>query len=229
MQDKLVDFYINKSKIKIVDTELHLISNVNSDNVIETLNEIYNFDWCYEVIDVKEILNKVCLNVVLYTPGRIFSKIYASKNFDNSVINELLATALKDMYKNISIFEGECKTIEETATEDTSIETTTLDKLEEEIKENEIKKESPSPSKNQYGIRKDQIDFMNEFKAKYNIDNDEKFNYYIKTWSDNTGREISTKKELVTAGEEYVDKFIKWVSIIEIDKNTSSINISSPI
>ena len=229
MQDKLVDFYINKNKIKIVDTKLHLISNVNSDNVIETLNEIYNFDWCYEVIDVKEILNKVCLNVVLYTPGRIFSKIYASKNFDNSVINELLATALKDMYKNISIFEGECKTIEETATEDTSIETTTLDKLEEEIKESEIKKEAPSPSKNQYGIRKDQIDFMNDFKAKYNIDNDEKFNYYIKTWSDNTGREISTKKELVTAGEEYVDKFIKWVSIIEIDKNTSSINISSPI
>lgn len=229
MQDKLVDFYINKSKIKIVDTKLHLISNVNSDNVIETLNNIYNFDWCYEVIDVKEILNKVCLNVVLYTPGRIFSKIYASKNFDNSVINELLATALKDMYKNISIFEGECKTIEETATEDTSIETTTLDKLEEEVKESEIKKEVTSPSKNQYGIRKDQIDFMNEFKAKYNIDNDEKFNYYIKTWSDNTGREISTKKELVTAGEEYVDKFIKWVSIIEIDKNTSSINISSPI
>ena len=47
MQSKLIDFYISKKQLEDVDN--FLISNVNSDNVIETLNKIYNFDWSYEV------------------------------------------------------------------------------------------------------------------------------------------------------------------------------------
>lgn len=218
MQDKLIDFYINKNQPEV---DLFLINNVNPDNVIETLNKIYNFNWSYEVTEIKEILNNMYATIVLYTPGRVITSVASSNENADKLISVALSKALKYMYKtfedkpNETILENN-----EDKKEEEEIQTTTLEQLEKEIE---------GPTKNPYGIRNDQITFINNFKNTHNIDTDEKFNYYVKTWSDNTGREINTKKELITAGEAAVDLFIKWISIVSMDNSTSDLKVSSPI
>lgn len=225
MQQVLVNNYIRKAQSTVVD--LFLISRVNSDTIIGVLNKIYNFDWCYEILEIKEFDSEVYATIVLYTPGRIYSTLVTSKSICEININLALTKALKEMYEvindngnsNIESQQEIKEVVKEIVKEEENIKTSTLDEIEKEVK---------SIKTNQYGIREDQIAFMNNFKKNNNIDSDDKFNYYIKTWSDNTGREISTKKELITSGEIAVDEFIKWASIVSID-SSSSINISSPI
>ena len=231
MKDTLIDFYINKKQPEIVD--LSLISNVNSDNVIETLNKIYNFDWSYEVTEIKEIAGMVHATIVLYTPGRIFTSVACSNEKVDNLVELALAKATVNMYKTFEtirdtsdITDQEINEEEPTEEiENKTIENVTLEELQEE---EETKKASTAHTTNPYGIRNDQIDFMNNFKKTHNIDSDEKFNYYIKTWSDNTGREIHTNKQLITYCVIEVDAFIKWVHMIVMNSNPA-FEISSPI
>lgn len=61
-------------------------------------------------------------------------------------------------------------------------------------------------------ITQRQIDFMNEFKEYNKIDNDSKFDYYVKTWAThNSVDNINTKKELISAGKDILENFIVWI------------------
>lgn len=102
--------------------------------------------------------------------------------------------------------------IEECSNEIDAVSASDLSALEEEIKN------APVQVENNGGIRNDQIEFLNSFKEKHNIDTDKKFNYYVRVWSDTTSYDISTKRELASAGANVIDEFIKWVQDIVIDK-----------
>lgn len=213
MNSNLIEHFLNKKQITI--TDFSLIHNVNYDNVVETFNYIFKFDWTYEILKIKEIspMNEICIVIAVYIPGRVITSMVSDGTSSelSELLNKALINALIDCSSSITKDTNENKI---------TISANDIDKLEDSIKN-----ETP---KNEYGIRQDQISFMNDFKLKYTIDSDEKFNHYIQTWSDNNIYEINTKKELILAGEKVVDEFINWISIASA--NDAMINpIVSPI
>lgn len=235
MQDSLVEHFLGKKQVEKVD--LSLISNVNSDNVVNTFNTVFNSDWTYEILNIDQTdqIREIYLIIAVYVPGRVLSSMASFKVFSNerndmtTLLNEALVKALKDLVYNelpqtptMGLENIVSRDIPSNVDEEVSepVSASDIDKLE-----NDIKNETP---KNEYGLRKDQIDFMNDFKVKHTIDTDEKFNHYVQTWCDNTIYEINTKKELILAGEKVVDEFIQWISIASANDTMNS-SIVSPI
>lgn len=228
MQNNLVQHFLDKEQVKI--TDFSLINNVDCDNIIGIFNSIFNFDWSYEILDINETnqVHEMYLIIAVFVPGRVITSMASSKVFSNErnsvteLLNKALVKALNDMFycKNYaapvipddvnSICEEDSKTIS----------ATDIEKLEESIK-NDL-------PKNEYGIRADQINFINQFKLKHSIDTDEKFNRYVQIWSDNNTYEINTKKELILAGEKIVDEFITWISLMSSNEIVDK-SIVSPI
>lgn len=215
MQSELIRIYMNKP---FVNVDFNLACHVNCDNIHAALNEIYSYDWTYEANELKE-----SIKVTLYVPGRILTGV--ANLTKRSTIAESTACALAIAFTNGCYTSKGKNNIEPTKPIVETIKVSDLENYNAEISlENDNTKSS---FKNPYGIREDQIAFINDFKAKHDINSDEKFDYYIKTWSDNTGNEILTKNQLVRVGEKAVDLFIEWISTMELIDN--NIKIISPL
>lgn len=238
MKDKLIEIYLSK-KNEAVD--FSIINNVTIDNVIAKMNEIYNYDWTYEIVETKEFYGELFVNIALYIPGRVFTCITVInlKDFNpTSCIETALYKAFKNMYSlpeydlttmeindtsNITNVNANNNIISDDNKTNPSAKSLTLEELDE------LEEEERKVKTSYNNIREDQIEYMNNFKEKYNIDSDTKFNYYIRTWSDNTENNIETKIELVSAGEKAIDSFINWVELITKNNGLEEPKVLSPI
>lgn len=54
---------------------------------------------------------------------------------------------------------------------------------------------------------------INEIKAKFNINTNEKFDFYIKKWGDLSGSKIQNKNHLFKSGINGMKSFIQWIEV----------------
>lgn len=95
-----------------------------------------------------------------------------------------------------------------------------LESLEQDMKKEEEQKKVHS-------FRQDQLDFLNNFKAEYKVDTEQKFDYYVKVWGEACGTNITTKRELVKSSVETLDNFINWIK--KMAANIDNKEVVSPI
>lgn len=242
MNDSLSSSYLRNIPCKgITKEDVVLLNNVNCDTLYKTLLKIFDF-WTYEIIRNEKMVflseEYLYTEIALYLPGAVMTGHHYTpiENIDSievsikQAVSKAIINALNTYFildeedlkfeEKVSNFDnGETIIYENNVNEDNEkIETTTLDEIEKE----EIK------PKNQFGLRDDQIEFINNFKTENNIDTSEKFDYYVKAWSDNTSHDIATKNELIKAGEKILDEFIKWIKVVQVE-NIINKTVLSPI
>lgn len=235
MKDKLYERYINNSQDNVS------ITYINSDivgidkvvDVYKLLNKVTNNSWTYSVDFIDSNPEKTIWNVsvILFINGRCMTGVGTSDCFDGAVNNALI-TACKAMFYTY----GEEVSCEEPKDSKESVDTESNNNESEVNKDeylsfDEIDKADDSNNsiientgtQDEYeddddtpiegsSITNRQIRFMNEFKEYNNIDTDEKFDYYVKTWATNNVIDnIMTKKELVKAGYDMLENFICWI------------------
>lgn len=240
----------------ILNSEINALTDVGNDNISSIMEGLFGTKWTYEITkeEIVEINNVYYIMVTIALHTTIKSMTGISTRVFNGIIDRELAVkeALVDAFNNTiqrqhlkanivlnneTVKEVVEKTNDEIQEEPNKVEQTDISNCEEELNtisasslmdlEEEMKNSKP-PVENNGGIRKDQVEFLNLFKEKHNIDNDKKFNYYVKVWSDTTSYEIQNKRELASAGASIIDEFIKWVQEIVIDR-VESREIVSPI
>ena len=231
MNAKILERYMNTS-IAILKNDLDLIKNVGIDNMYEIMNTLFKFNYTYEVQEINDDL----AIVILYTPFGAMTGLAQGTGNKVESINRAVLDAFKKKMLKLEVVDitpdvtnnkvkdsQEVKKEDKSVVQESNVQTSTLDEIE-----NDIKKEESNNVTNLNEIRQDQVAFINEFKAKNNIDTDKKLNYYIKTWSDNTGYEIYDKVTLIKSGGVILDKFIEWLKVIQANDIVNR-NISSPI
>lgn len=210
--------------------------NMSNMNTYEKLNKITNNDWSYTIDNILYNVDH-SYNVVisLFIKGRVMAGVGSDTSIKQAT--DLALDMAYDMMFSRTIQETkiETNTVEERepVNEFTNLsEHILLDKEQEniieeefstfdEIDENETSivncdnddEECPIPGSN---ITNKQVRFMNDFKEHNQIDTDEKFDYYIKTWASNVAiDDINTKKELIQAGYDTLENFIKWIKVMQ--------------
>lgn len=216
--------------------------NLSSMNTYEKLNKVTNNDWTY-IIDniISDTNSQYTVVICLFIKGRIMTGVGNGTSI-RLATDEAVKNAFDIMFSRSSQDEIPNTNINkiETVSEFTNLsEHILLDKTQEEAQEDEVQEyneeeystfdeidesqasiveddnddERPIPGSD---ITNRQIRFMNEFKEHNQIDSDEKFDYYIKTWASNVAvDDINTKKELIQAGHDTLENFIKWIKVMQ--------------
>lgn len=209
--------------------------NISNMNTYEKLNTITNNDWSYTIDNILyNVDNSYNVVISLFIRGRVMSGVGSDISIKKAT--DLALDMAYDMLFSRPVKETkiEVNTLEEkeSVNEFTNLsEYVSLDKEQEVVEEefstfdeiDEIETsivscdndddECPIPGSD---ITNKQIRFMNEFKEHNQIDTDEKFDYYIKTWASNVAvDDINTKKELIQAGYDTLENFIKWIKVMQ--------------
>lgn len=230
MSEELIKYYMLFNSNKTIS------KNVGIDNVIPELNKIFKNNWTYEIVkeDYDSIEGLYLLTIVLYMPGKVIPGA-ATIDINKVGLEEYrvigIKTAVKNAYDNCIILNEEYKASDnviqekEIITEDIKetkkeVKNSSLDELEEEMKDKK--------PVDKLTIRKDQIDFINNFKIENNINTEDKFNYCVKTFGENSNYHVYNKRELIKAGAIVLDEFISWIKKVQVSDIISQ-NIISPI
>lgn len=197
--------------------------NIDCLSIYEKLNKITNNNWTYTIDNILNNENLYNVVITLFIKGRSMPGTSYGKTikeatdkaiqdaynimFSNTITSNTTSEIKEDYKINDYVLldneiQNEYSTIEE------------IDQIEEETKIiHEDDDKCPIPGNN---ITNRQIRFINYFKDHNQIDTDEKFDYYIKTWATNQAVDnINTKKELIKAGYDMLESFISWIKIMQ--------------
>lgn len=241
MNETMIKVYSENKSVSMED--IFLLRHVGIDNVRGILNRAFKGFWSYEitseVIDIAS--NTAHMTIQLYVPGRSLSGIASinknedelnyRKNLVNAALLDACMCIAEDFEDKGETTEDTNKTIEEDKEvkeinkELENIKTSSIEELEREAKKVEEQKQAHQKNT---AFRKDQIDYLNKFKAENNIDNDSKFDYYVRVWNDSCNTGVSTKRELVTAGPKALDAFIAWLEKVK-STNIENQEVNCPI
>lgn len=247
MNDALINKYIGPG---MCYNDMQLLDDVNIDNLAWKLNQMCFGRWSYDV-DVleKKDNGELFIKVSFYCPIKHVCGFAKTTQED---IQHGIQAALLDAvkwgfcYKKRHSDEDDRKTTAEATKE--SLESmkenkeekevlTTLEEIEKMEQEmgvakpekindgEEVQPQQPAPNK--FGLRQDQIKFMKMFQHNFKIDNEVKFDSYVSAWNDMNHTGITTKKQLISAGEKALDEFITWIKEVNQD-NVANNNFVCP-
>lgn len=219
-----------------VNSFSHFKDCVNENTIYGVLNAITFNNWDYKILK-EEVLKidsfdfnfvSITLSLKFINLDKSFTGIGVCKieslDYREEAVKKALCNALNVINETYSGLGSSIDLLYDDVSEETQIEkiedAPTLDEIIQ-LEQLEEKQEGDKPiskANSTIGIRDDQIMFINEFKLVNEINDDEKFNYFVKTWSTHNGLEISNKLELVSAGPTYLDMFIDWIKTVQADK-----------
>lgn len=223
MKTELLDEFFNKVKNPIIVTNDSIETNI--DNIFILLNKVTSNNWSYTIDKLDHMDNGDVIVVTLFVPGRVTQGIASSKDVQMATKEALIMAynSLKtegDGNKNLLVGNNipenkKITTIEEIEKEQNTSNIVINDN-EKETNEKENIDESLLNDKDPVikgsEVTEKQIYFMNKFKAHNKIKNDSQFDYFIKTWSENTGiDDIKTKTDLVFSNYQTIQNFIDWI------------------
>jgi hypothetical protein len=216
--DDTVDGAIEKALIKAHDimfAPINMTINYNVPNPIEHINVNMKVKALDEGIEVKERYLETPVNEEAIAKINIDEVEKYTENQMNLMADrdEKLMSGEITFNDSLSYFDDEMP-----------IGTKVVETVEEAIEEDPTDNECPIPGTT---ITNKQIKFINNFKEFNQIDNDEKFNYYVLTWATNNAvDDIKTKKELIMAGYDMLENFISWIKVMQ---PTLDNGLTSPI
>lgn len=243
MNDALINKYIGPG---MCYNDMKLLDDVNIDNLAWKLNQMCFGRWSYDVdILEKKDNGELFIKVSFYCPIKHVCgfAVTTREDIQHGIQVALLdAVKLGFCYKKRHSDEDDRKTTAEVTKEcldnmhkkENEVLTTLeeLDKIEQEIGMTKPEKlndneEFHQHAINKFGLRQDQIDFMKMFQHNFKIDNEVKFDSYVSAWNDMKHTGITTKKQLVSAGEQALDDFISWIKEVNKD-NIANNNFVCP-
>lgn len=212
MNNSLIENYFNSG----IEVDFSLLKKVDFDSIITNLHKATSGKYSYETDIIDDQGGTVRMKLRLYIPGKVVDA-YTTTTYEK--INNGIRAALIEA---CSIISGGIDTTTPTINKVDNGEALTalnqLNEIEKEINQAPVQ-EKP---KKDYGIRQDQIEFMKKFQNALKIDTEEKFDTYVKAWSDAKTVGITTKKNLVAAGPEALDLFIEWIKEVHRDNMESN-------
>ena len=199
---------LENKEYDIKEIELLYSSKVDFDSLIKTLNKVFNYRFSYDVIHIKENLYKVQIQTPVKSACDFIEAISCEQL--KIKIEETIITLVK---RHFTCAKDENLTsVDESINNDVNTTNFALAIIEE------IEKVEINMNINKDKISQKQIDFINEFKNKYQI-TDEKFNNCINMWNETVKGNITTKQQLAQANYDTVQSFINWIINIEEKKN----------
>ena len=200
--------------------ELFSVPNIEIDEGIKIINEIFNYKFSFDVsqIGVKS------LKLTLYTPIKIVCGFFEASNTEE--LGNKAGKCIIDLIKKYFVCSKQQKTTpaeninnQEIKEENTNIALSTINEIEEVQKEMETNKDNK--------IIKEQVEFINNFKNKYEVD-DAKFNNCISIWNKTAKTNIKTKQDLAQSDYNTVQSFINWIINTEENKNKEEVSFVTP-
>lgn len=242
MKNQLVDIFLKESgafKPFIVGID----NKKEMNEIYKKLNEVTLNNWTYCIDElISDDMSYRC-SISLFVPGRVMTGFGYSRDLPEKAIEEAIRQSVSMLYpcsekedadnieKIKDIVKEETPVFEELESIKPLEEALTFDEIDEqgldntsEI-DNEVKEDDNELAMEGNTITKGQVRFINEFKEANQIDDDEKFNYYIKTWASNVAIDgIDNKIELIQSGHDILDNFIKWIKVMQptLDKGIVS-------
>lgn len=193
-------------------------------NIHSFLNRITNNNWTFTInsTEYNQNIEEYTSCITLYVPGRVMTGVGSMYNIKNS-IDDAIKNAIEKIYPeeiDDNLDENNNYTIEDIVKEANVISEITQDSTPDIVQNDNIENDDNKIAISGTDITNRQVRFINDFKEKNNIDTKEKFDYYVRTWATNNAIDnISTKKELISAGSKVLDNFIEWINIMQITLN----------
>lgn len=246
MKHQLINTYL-KENTNFKPFIVGIDNKKEMSDIYKELDKVTNNNWtyCIDMMNIKDAEYNCAIS--LFVPGRVMPGVGTSHSGSKEALEEAIKQSVSMLYpytpeegvsdtketKQDVIKEDkeQTQTLEEIDKIESSEDALTFDEIDaqEQREANEIKSEEQSDD-NELAmegntITKGQVRFINDFKKVNQIDSDEKFNYYIKTWASNKAIvDIDNKTKLIQAGYEMLENFIQWIKIMQptLDKGIVS-------
>lgn len=199
---------LENKEYDIKEIELFYSSKVDFDSLIKILNKVFNYRFSYDVIHIKENLYKVQIQ----TPVKSVCDFIEVVSCEQLKI-KMEETIIALVKRHFTCIKNESSTsVDNNISNNTNTTNLALTIIEE------IEKVEINMNINKDKISQKQIDFINEFKNKYQV-TDEKFNNCINMWNETVKGNVTTKQQLARADYDTVQSFINWIINTEEKKN----------
>lgn len=236
MKNQLVDIFLKESgafKPFIVGID----NKEEINKIYKKLNEVTSNNWTYNIDEVRIEERGYYCTISLFVPGRVMPGCGSSTSRPEEALENAIRQSVSMLYPHsleesiVSDVEKESKEneeeqplinkeLEDIRSLDDALTFDEIDaqELNEETEDSkpDIDSDDNELAMDGNTITKGQVKFINDFKETNQIDSDEKFNYYIKTWATNNAIDgIDNKLELIQSGYDILESFIKWIKIMQ--------------